>query len=263
MKKRLGRPLFYFFGLFIYLAFSGCAAHFFTVPSAEALRNPPPPLSEKWETTFADPNFSYEDLKTGGMALLAILTPGAPEGLRQNAAFEIFQGLRARFPDVRVVPRSVVVEKIGAGDKMKELNLFLRTYEERRSVDPAPLKQWGEIEGVRYLFIGQVRFIDKHTETQTIHQGERSIAGKVSVFSSGPIQMPGEVRKQISLSGELWDSHCGKAVWMGKSETEVVEMGDTERVRMEDLFIAAGRNLTAALGEAVKVKSGAGRSSGC
>lgn len=241
---------------------SGCVSHF-TVPSAEALLNPPPPLEEKWETTLHRPDFSHEELKAGGVAILAVLTPGAPEGLRQNAAFEIFQGLRAHFPEVRVVPRSDVVQKIGKADRLPELNAFLKNYEERRTIEADLLRQWGEIEGVRYFFIGQIRSIDKHTEAPIIQTGERSPAGKVSVFSSGPIHIPEEVKKEISLSGELWDSRCGVAVWMGKSKTEVAEPVHTERVRVEDIFIAAGRNLTEALDQAVRTGKESGQAAGC
>jgi hypothetical protein len=262
MKKLPGRLPLSFLISFTGLLLSGCAAHF-TVPSAQALLNPPPPLEERSETTLLKPDFSYEKMKAGGIALLAILTPGAPEGLRQNAAFEIFQGLRVHFPEVRVIPRLDAAEKIDAAGKTPELTRFLKIYEEQRSINPALLKQWGEIEGVRYLFIGQVRSIDKHTEAQTTYLGERSIAGKVSVFSSGPIQIPDEVEKRITLAGELWDSQCGKAVWMGQSETRVVELPDRERVRVEDVFIAAGRNLTEALSRAVKGKTEAGGASDC
>jgi hypothetical protein len=258
MKKSPGWRLLSFLILTSGTVIYGCAPYF-TVPSSQALLTPPPPIAEKRETTFLKPDFSYEDLKSGGMALLAILTPGAPEGLRQNAAFEIFQGLRSHFPDVRIVPRSVIVGRINTADKTPELNKFLKIYEEQRSVDPGKLKEWGEIEEVRYLFIGQVRFIDKHTEAPIVNVAERSPAGKVTVFSSGPNQIPDEVQKRVSLSGELWDSRCGKVVWTGKSDSEVVELSDAERVRVEDIFIAAGRNLTEALSQAVKGKVGTGK----
>lgn len=262
MKKIRGRRLLSFLGLAAGLALSGCASHF-TVPSAQALLNPPPPLEERWATTLVNPELSHENLKAGGIGLLAILTPGAPEGLRQNAAFEIFQGLRAHFPEVRVVPRSDMVDKIIAAEKMPELKVFLKNYEEQRPLDLVRLKQWGEIEGVRYLFIGQVRAIDKHTESPRVSMAEASPAGKVTVFSAGPNHFPDEVRKRIALAGELWDSHCGRAVWMGQSETTVAEMPDRERARVEDVFIAAGRNLTEALSRAVKEKKGAGAVSEC
>lgn len=262
MKNARGGRLLSFLSLVIGLALSGCAAHF-TVPSAEALLNPPPPLEERWETTLIRPELSYGSLKAGGVGLLAILTPGAPEGLRQNAAFEIFQGLRAHFPEVRIVPRSDMADKISAADKMPELKAFLKDYEEQRPIDLARLKQWGETEGVRYLFIGQLRSIDKHTESPRVSMAERSPAGKVTVFSAGPNHIPEEVQKRIVLMGELWDSHCGRAVWMGKSETKVTEFSDHERVRVEDVFIAAGRNLTEALSRAVKEKREAGPVSDC
>ena len=262
MKNLRGRRLLSLLGLGIGLALSGCAAHF-TVPSAEALLNPPPPLEERWETTLIEPELSYGSLKAGGIGLLAILTPGAPEGLRQNAAFEIFQGLRAHFPEVRIVPRSDMADKIIAADKMPELKVFLKNYEERRPIDLARLKEWGELEGVRYLFIGQLRSIDKHTESPRVSMAEASPAGKVTVFSAGPNHFPEEVQKRIVLLGELWDSHCGRAVWMGKSETMVREFSDRERVRVEDVFIAAGRDLTEALSRAIKEKREAATVSDC
>ena len=92
---------------------------------------------------------------------------------------------------------------------------------------------------------------------------EASPAGKVTVFSAGPTHFPEEVQKRIVLLGELWDSHCGRAVWMGKSETMVREFSDRERVRVEDVFIAAGRDLTEALSRAIKEKREAATVSDC
>jgi hypothetical protein len=239
-------------GLILFIL-CGCAPHF-TVPSPKALLNPPPPLQEDWGTELLTPEFSHEGLRSGGMALLAILSQGAPEGLRQNAAFEIFQGLRASFPEVRIVPRSDAIEKITVADQVHEFDAFIHQYQERRSMNLNQLKKWGELQGVRYLFIGKVESIDKHTEAPIVQKAERGIAGQILVFSSGPIQIPGEVRKQISLRGEIWDSQCGKAVWMGRSEAEVIESVETERVRVEDIFISVGRNLSVALAKALKEK---------
>lgn len=234
----------------------GCAP-FFTVPSSTALLNPPPPIYERSRTELIAPEFSREKMASEGLAILAILNSGGPEGLRQNAAFEIFQGLRASFPGIRVIPRSAAVERIMASNKGPEYQLFLRNYEERRSISPEELKKWGEIEGVRYLYIGALQYIEKHTEARLVEGGERSVAGKVTVFASGPAHIPEEVRKQIVLQGEIWDSRCGKVVWIGRGESEVTEWGEMERVRMEDIFIAAGRNLATALEEALAKKGSA------
>ncbi|HLG22885.1 MAG TPA: hypothetical protein VI382_08710 [Candidatus Manganitrophaceae bacterium] len=228
------------------ILFMGCAAS----PVASS------PIEQRQETEFAAPEFSRESLQKGGLALLAILSEGAPEGVRQNAAYEIFQGLRASFPETRVIPRSDAVEKIVSSDKEAEYRSFVKNYEERRSMDPGQLKQWGDLEGVRYLLIGRVHAMDKRTEARMTPEGERSVGGKISVFSSGPNMIPDEIQKRVSLQGEIWDSLCGKAVWIGKSVAEATETSGRERVRVEDIFILAGRNLSKALAGALDKNSG-------
>ncbi|MFQ5781015.1 MAG: hypothetical protein ACE5HN_09570 [Nitrospiria bacterium] len=240
----------------------GCSP-FFTVPSPKALQNPLPPLQERWETELFSQAFSYEAMDEEGLALLAILERGAPAGVRQTAAFEIFQGFRSFFPKARIVPRSDAIERINAAGRGSDLKGFLRRYQEERSMDLDQLREWGRIEGVRYLFIGQVRFIDKHTETRTMQFSERGVGGEISVFSTGPPHMPIEVYKVVSLWGEVWDSQCGKAVWIGKSMSEVTEPVENERVRVEDIFTATSRNLIAALDKAMKENLGGGKRSDC
>lgn len=247
-----------FLGLFL----SGCVS-FFTVPSHEALQNPPPPLQERWETELIHPEFSSEALKGNGMALFAILKRGAPDGLRQTVAFEVFQGLRSFFPEVRVIPRTDAVRKITEDGRRPEYKAFLKSYQEERSMDVGGLREWGRIEGVRYLFIGEVLFNDKHTETRTMQRAERGVGGMISVFSSGPSHIPVEVNKRISLRGELWDSQCGKAVWIGTSRSEVTEPGEKERVRVEDILNSTSRNLIAALDKALKEHPGVAKPSEC
>ncbi len=229
---------------------SGCATHF-TVPSKEALRYPLPQLEASSETTLYRSSLSRQALHKGGVALFGILK-GGPQGLRQTAAFELFQGLRAFFPEERVVPRSDLLRRARAMSRSFELESGLKTYEERRVFDPGWLKKWGAIEGVRYLFIAQVTAIDKHTATRTMTRGEAGVAGKVKVFSSGPVHIPYDVTKEVSLSGEVWDVTCGKAVWMGTSQAEVTETVKRERVRVEDIFTSVTRNLISELDEAMR-----------
>jgi len=237
--------------LFLVFFLSGCVS-FFTVPSQEALQNPPPPLQERWETELIHPDFSAEVLNENGMALFAILERGAPDGLRQTVAYEVFQGLRSFFPDVRVIPRTDAVSRIKRAEKRSEYKTFLRRYQEGRSMDVDGLREWGGVEGVRYLFIGEILFNDKHTATRTMQKAERGVGGLISVFSSGPSHIPVTVYKRVSLRGELWDSQCGKAVWIGSSHSEVTEPGEKERVRVEDILNSTSRNLIAALDNALK-----------
>ncbi|MFQ5543365.1 MAG: hypothetical protein ACE5FY_03315 [Nitrospiria bacterium] len=240
------------YAVILALFLGGCGG-FFTVPSKHALKQPRPPIQEHSKTTLFDgpADFSHKTLSEGGIALLGILSPGEPEGLIQNAAFELFQGLRTTFPKMRIIPRKDVIQKISEVGKSQDFEAFLKSYQASRVMDVARLREWGEIEGVRFLFIAQVTSIDKHTRTKTMVLGEKSVAGKVSVFSSGPIHIPYDVRKEISLSGELWDSRCGKAVWMGSTHAKVREAGEIERVRMEDIFISVSRNLVKTLNRAI------------
>lgn len=82
--------------------------------------------------------------------------------------------------------------------------------------------------------------------------GENLVAGKISVFASGPNMVPEEVSKRVRLRGEIWDSRCGRLVWMGKGGAEVVETAGHELTRVEDIFMAAGRNLIASLTKSIK-----------
>ncbi|HIE65207.1 MAG: hypothetical protein ABGX83_00135 [Nitrospira sp.] len=247
-----------FLGFFL----SGCVS-FFPVPSHEALQNPPPMLQERWETELIHSEFSVEALNKNGMALFAILERGAPDGLRQSVAFEVFQGLRSFFPDLRVIPRTDAVRKIKSAEKQAEYKAFFRRYQEGRSMDVDGLREWGRIEEVRYLFIGEILFNDKHTATRTMQKAERGVGGLISVFSSGPSHIPVTVYKRVSLRGELWDSECGKAVWIGTSQSEVTEPGEKERVRVEDILNSTSRNLIAALDKALKKNLGSSKPKNC
>ncbi len=235
--------LFLSFVLFL----SGCAA--LTSPP-----DTPPPIQHSSETEFISPYLTHERLKTGKLAILAVLSPGDPEGMEQNAAYEIFQGLRSSFRDVSIIPRSDAVKKIFAAELLPAYNTFVKNYEEKRTMNLDELKKWGELEGVRYLFIGELGIVDKHTEARMMGGRENLVAGKISVFASGPSMVPEEVSKQVRLRGEIWDSQCGQMVWEGRGEAEVVEIAGQERTRVEDIFMAAGRNLIGSLAKSISGK---------
>lgn len=229
-----------FLVLFLILL-NACATHF-TSPSQEALKQPFPPIQEKTTTGLYLPGFTNEAISQGGLAILGILK-GGPHVLRQNAAFELFQGLREVFPSARIVPRSDVIRRARAAGRYLELNHFLEDYELRRVMHVSSLAEWGRIEGVRYLFLAQVPLNDKHTTTQMPQYGEDGVAGKVSIFSSGPEHFPDRVEKRVSLEGEVWDAVCGKLVWSGSGHAEVSEPVRLERVRVDDIFTTLTRSL--------------------
>jgi len=232
------------FLLFIFLVFlSACATHF-TVPSKEALKEPFPPIQEKTHTDLYSPRFTNEAIHQHGMAILGILK-GGPDVLRQNAAFEFFQGLREVFPHARIIPRSDVDRRARAAGRYHDLKRFLEQYEARRRMDLVALSEWGRLEGVRYLFLGQVPVNDKHTTTVMPQYGEDGIAGKVSVFSAGPEQLPSRVEKRVSLEAEVWDAVCGTLVWSGSGQAEISEAVRLERVRVDDIFTSITRRLIA------------------
>ncbi len=238
-------PLGYWFFVIFLSGLSGCAA-LFSPPNA------PPPVQHYSETELISLRLTRESLKSGGLAVLAVLSPRAPEGMQQNAAYEIFQGLRSSFPEVHIIPRSDAVGKIVSADQLPAYKAFVKDYEEKRKMNLDALKKWGEVEGVRYLFIGELGVADKHTEARIMRGGEDMVGGKISVFASGPNMIPEEVRKQVRLRGELWDSRCGQAVWIGKGEAEVAETAGQEQARMEDVFISAARNLTFSLSKSIE-----------
>lgn len=232
--------------LFSFVLFSfGCAA-LFSPPVARS------PVQGYSETEFVSPHLTQEGLVSGKLAILAVFSPNDPEGMEQNAAYEIFQGLRSSFRDVRIIPRSDAVKKIASADELPAYEAFLKEYEEKRIIDLDALKKWGELEEVRYLFIGELGVVNKHTEARMMRGGENLVAGKISVFASGPNMVPEEVSKRVRLRGEIWDSRCGRLVWMGKGGAEVVETVGDERTRVEDIFMAAGRNLIASLTKSIK-----------
>ncbi len=245
----------------ILLLLSGCVDHF-TVPSKKALQHPFPQLRQSVETRHAVSDFSVEQLENEGIGIIGILK-GGPETQRQNAAFELFQGLRSFFPKARVVPRKELIRRIWAAEKLTVYKAFLRDYETRNFMDAGKLKDWGEFSGVRYLFIGQVTTNDKHTATRIMALSEDAVGGKISASSSGPAHIPYDVEKKVSIRGEVWDSRCGTAIWIGTSRAYAKEKVERERVRVEDIFTMATRELIAAFDSAIKTSSGLAKSTSC
>jgi len=238
----------------VVLFIGGCVGHF-AVPSKDALQQPFPPINEEAKTTLVGSALSYERLENEGIAILAVLR-GGPLGLRLNMAFELFQGLRFYFPKVRVIPYRDTVLKIKEAGRLPKYRAFVTDYETDRFMDTQALKTWAEIEGVRYLFIGQVRSNAKHTATQTMKLGEDSVSGSISATASGPTHIPYDVEKEVSIVGEVWDSQCGQAIWMGISSATVSEPVETERVRVEDIFTLVSRNLIASFDQAMRERRG-------
>ncbi len=227
--------------LLLVIFFYGCATHF-TVPSEEALKHPFPPVNNQVKTTLYSPEFTSARLDREGLAILGILK-GGPEGLRQNAAFELFQGLRAFFPATRIIPRKDVINRARNNEREHALDQLLIAYDERRVIDSEALKHWQKAEGVRYFLVAQVPYNDRHTRGDMMQLGEDGVAGKVYSFSSGPSPILHTVEKKISLTAEVWDAKCGTIVWKGEGHAEIAEPVKLERVRVEDLFTMLTRDV--------------------
>lgn len=222
---------------------SGCVGHF-TVPSAKALKRPFPAVDHQVKRQVLGEGLSYARLEKEGIAVLAILK-GGPEGFRRNAAFEFFQGLRFYLPNVRVVPYRDVIQRIRDADQFDRYTDFVKNYERDSIMDRDVLSTWGEIQGIRYFFIGQVQLNDKHTATQTMTLGEDGVGEMVTAVSSGPAHIPVTVEKEVQILGEVWDSKCGKAFWIATSWAAVSEASENERVRVEDIVTSTTRKLIA------------------
>lgn len=213
---------------------------------------PPPPLVQQQTIESSPPGVSEESLIEGGVAILDPSPEGAAEGMRDGLAFEVFQGLRVGFPNVKVESRpdvDVVLAQTGLG---RELNAFLQNFAISRHIDWEFLSRIGSTEKVRYLFFSRVEEVDKRTDIQMLNAGEALIRGRVTVFSSGPNMVPVVVTKRVGFYGELWDLRCRAVVWTGRGEAMVAEPSGGEIYREEDLFIRAGRLLIGSLQQSLK-----------
>jgi hypothetical protein len=223
-------------------AAGGCAA-----PMKEA-----PPLTQTQTVKSFPPGATEESLTAGGVAVLEPPPGSGAEGMRDNLAFEVFQGLRLGFPKAKVRSRPDSDALLTQADLLADVRSFLKEYSLRRSIDWDLMSRAGEAEQTRYLFFSRIEHLEKKTDVRILYDGEDSAAGKVTVFASGPDVMPVSVAKEVRLYGELWDLRCRAVVWSGEGEAGLTEPAGNERLRMEDVFTAAGRILVGSLQQSLR-----------
>jgi hypothetical protein len=246
MKKpsppiRMVLAAFFLVPAFLYVL-GGCAA-----PLKEAT-----PLTQTQTVKSLPPGATEESLTAGGVAVLEPPPDSGAEGMRDNLAFEVFQGLRLGFPKAKIRSRPDSESLLARADLLTAVKLFLKEYPLRRSIDWDLLVRAGEAEQTRYLFFSRIVHLEKKTDVRMLYDGENSAVGKVTVFTSGPDVMPVSVDKEVRLHGELWDLRCRAVVWTGEGEAGLTEPVGDERLRMEDVFIAAGRILVGSLQQSLR-----------
>lgn len=193
-----------------------------------------------------------EALNTGGITILDPSPDSGAQWMRNNLAFEIFQGVRTGFPKAKVYSRRDSNALLVQAGLHQEVEAFFRDYPRRGLIDWELLSRVGATGKTRYLFFSKIIEVDKMTEVQVLDQGEKMIGGKVRVFSSGPNMLPVSVSKAVRLHGEVWDLSCRTVVWAGEGEATMSEPAGSERYRVEALFISAARLLVGSLQQSVQ-----------
>lgn len=211
-----------------------------------------PPVVERQTVEAIPPGVSEAEVTAGGVAVLDPLPQTSTEGLRDSMAFEIFQGLRTGFPKAAIRSRPDSDAALVQAGLQSQTSSFFKEYPRRRHIDWDLMARVGEAEKVRYLFVSRIEKVGKRTDVRMLDQGEKMVGGKVSVFSSGPSMIAESVEKDVRFYGELLDVRCRAVVWTGNGGTSLTEPAGEERLRVEDLLIAAGRLLVGSLQQSLK-----------
>jgi hypothetical protein len=204
-------------------------------------RNHPPTVGNESQKVIVSPSFNWQTLEANGVAMLPVVSDMAPEGIRNNAAFEVSQALNKNLPNVKILPVSDTMEILRQNRMDKEFKNWLAVYEADGPINPALLHRIGRITGKRYLLLIEVnQYKDEWAPVDAVHP---------SLPLTGPITSPAltrpvstDVSKDIAMKGRLWDSECRTVVWEGKGRAWVMDETPGERVRMEDLFLTSIRN---------------------
>lgn len=201
---------------------------------------PPPPepsVENNILTIHLAKNFHPKMLETGGIAVLPVPAKNAPEGIRNNAIFEIQQALQIYFPKVRIVKKDDMVRRIRDAGMDREFNLFIKNLSENKTVDRLLLMKIGDVGGVRFLLYTEVKVYEKNSTNA-------------------------QVIKDVEMEAGILDVNCKDMVWRGAGGTRVVEDKDIDRIRMEEIFVNATKNLISSMPAMDKMED-KGEAKGC
>ncbi len=202
------------------------------------------------------PSLNRQALEMGGVAILPVISKIAPEGIRNNTAFEVLQAFKNSLPNVSVLPVSDTMEILKQNGIEKELKTWLAAYQAGGPIDSVLLRRIGLITARRYLLLVEVDQYKKESKPVDVTYSSLALTGPVkSPTLSRPVSY--DIFKDIKLTGRLWDSECRSIAWEGQGRARVIDESPNERIRMEDLFLMAVQNfISAFLGSAGTAKEG-------
>lgn len=202
------------------------------------------------------PSFNRQAVEAGGVAILPVISKIAPEGIRNNAAFEVQQAFKNSLPNVSVLPVSNTMEILKQNGIDKELKAWLAVHQAGGPIDSVLLRRIGLITERRYLLLVEVDQYKKDSKPVDVTYSSLPLTGPVkSPALSRPTAY--DIFKEIKLTGRLWDTECRSIVWEGQGGARVIDESPNERIRMEDLFVMAVQNFVLAfIGSAGTAKEG-------
>ena len=237
-----------------------CLAWVVFLTGCAGARSHPLPVQNESQNTMAAQSFNWPALQTSGVAMLPVVSDIAPEGIRNNAAFEIAQTLNKNLPNVPLLSVSETMEILRQNRMDKEFKNWLAAYQAGGPVDSDLLRRVGEITQKRYLLLIEVnQYKDEWSSVNTVYPRLPYTSPIVSPALTRPVS--NDVSKDIQMKGSLWDSECRSVVWEGRGRAWVMDETPGERVRMEDLFLTSVRNFTSSFLSSGGTAKGSGR--GC
>ena len=199
--------------LFLLILLVSCA----TVPLPE------PSVENRISDIYLSRKFHPKLLETDGIAVLPLPVKKAPEGIRNNAIFEIQQVLQVYFPKARIVKKDEMVTSMINAGMDRELNRLVKDLSENKTPDRTLLTKIGEIGKVRLLFYAEIKTYEKNSTNS-------------------------EVIKEVVMEAEILDIRCTDLVaWKGAGSTRVVEDKGIDKIRMEEIFVNATKNLVSSM----------------
>ena len=183
----------------------------------------PPEVTKQHEMKYVESTFSRELVAAGGVAVLPFLGGVGPEGIRNDAAFELAQAYRRAFPRSTVMTKDQLMRRLRPS-RLDDIVVQLVTqYERTQKLDPALMLRLEQDLPVRYL-----------------------VYGRLEQFSER--DRGGTRRKEVVMYSELWDVPCKLMVWSGTGRHRVKELLQQDGTPMGDLFVGAATETVEAVG---------------
>ncbi|MEW6324589.1 MAG: hypothetical protein AB1515_04310 [Nitrospirota bacterium] len=190
----------------------------------------PPDVRLEHRVRFVEPSFIREFVPAGGVAVLPFVGGAGPEGIRNDAAFELAQAYRRAFPKAMVLTKDELLSRLRPKGLDKTALQLIQRYEETQKLDPSLLIRLEQAVPVRYLAYGRLeRFSERDVE--------------------------GQRRKEVEFYSEVWDLPCKLVVWSGNASHRVSDSLQQEPTPMGDLFVGAATEMVAAIGPVTGKKS--------